>query len=164
MAFSPDSKPFKNSAFCCSVEVMGKWEPVPFSLGNYSCRNEGVWGGRMSAWGEIEVHLKWEKKGWPWTPRGLLSSLPGPWDLWVKIRPLNFYQCFVHTSNLCLGSRAEAGEREKKTTQILFCWVSHLFENEMRGCSEMLMEIFANTRLKLLPSKESLSYKYVWVI
>lgn len=54
--------------------------------------------------------------------------------------------------------------RKKKTTQILFCWVSHLFENEMKGSSEMLMEIFANTCLKLLPSKESLSYKYVWVI
>lgn len=54
MAFSPDSKPFKNSAFCCSVEVMGKWEPVPFSLGNYSCRNEGVWGGE-----DVGVRWNW---------------------------------------------------------------------------------------------------------
>lgn len=164
MAFSPDSKPFKNSAFCCSVEVMGKWEPFPFSLGNYSCRNEGVgergedvgvrWNWGSSKMGKKRLTLD-TTRAFVFTPRALRPL--------GEDSPIELISVFrAHIKSLL--RKPSWGRREKKTTQILFCWVSHLFENEMRGCSKMLMEIFANTCLKLLPSKESLSYKYVRVI
>lgn len=88
MAFSPENKPFKNSVFllqsvcvymcvCACVggvgQVVGKWEALFLSLENYSCKKEGMglrWNGGS---------FKMRQKGRPWTPRRLLSSLPGPW-------------------------------------------------------------------------------------
>lgn len=108
MAFSPENKPFKNSVFLQQCVLGGgggrKMRALSFSLGNYSCKKKemGVrWNGGS---------FKMRQKGWPWTPQRLLSSLPGPQDLRVKIRYLRSY---VRASNLCLGSQAGGGGREK---------------------------------------------------
>lgn len=115
MAFSPENKPFINSAFYCSVGVVGKWEPFPFSLRNLSCEKEGVGGGVRWNGGSSKMG----HKGWPWMPRRLLSSLPGPWDLWVKICQLNLNVSCAHIKSLLRKpsqGRREREERKKKKT------------------------------------------------
>ena len=112
MAFSPENKPFINRAFCCSVGVVGKWEPFPFSLRNFSCEKGGVGGGVRWNGGSSKMG----HKGWPWMPWRLLSSLPGPWDLWVKICQLILNVFCAHIKSLLRKpGRREREGKEKKT-------------------------------------------------
>ena len=116
MAFSPENKPYINRAFCCSVGVVGKWEPFPFSLRNFSCEKEGVGGGVRWNGGSSKMG----HKGWPWMPRRLLSLLPGPWDLWVKICQLNLNVFCAHIKSLLRKpnwGRRESGGKKSGHTQ-----------------------------------------------
>lgn len=106
MAFSPENKSFKNSAFVLQCRGGRKMRAfLPFSLGDYSCTKEGA--GR----GEKEVHLEWGGKADPGHHGGFCLSGPKPQ---VNNHGFSIQKCFTYPSNLC---QANGGGRKNTTNK-----------------------------------------------